>query len=59
MAHKLSGFALMNYPRVRTSLGISLSPTKVVLHDGVSAIPVDFAQNEHVEHNTSLRGVPA
>jgi hypothetical protein len=59
MAHKLSGFALMNYPRVRTSLGIILSPAKVVLQVEILAIPLDFAQNEHVEHNTSLRGVPA
>jgi hypothetical protein len=55
----MSGFATMNDPPVTTSLVISVSPTKVVLHDEILAIPLDFALSEHVEHNINLRGVSA
>jgi hypothetical protein len=59
MEHKMSGFALMNDRRVTSSVVVGACPKKVLLHHEISVIPPDFALNEHREHNTNLRGVPA
>jgi len=59
MVQKMSGFALMNDRHVTSSLLISVGPKKVVLHDEILVMASDLALNEHVEHNSNLRGVPA
>jgi len=37
-----------------SSLLVSVSPTKAILHNAVLAIPLDFAQNENVEPKSKM-----